>query len=193
MITRRGFLRTTLVAAGMQAGAPAHGSVRSLLAPPIHIIALAGCGEGELFCGALPQRAQRFSLDVGDVLQGLAAGGGADPGCTCLGLTRDSDHLLIRQILIERDSTEIYFGRHQFTRGGWRHDLHAPSTMIASLGRALAAPSAGWPAVVAAHASAIATSPDRREQRIFVSPASPAPTGPDCLVSWAYRLGAAPA
>ncbi|MBI2994764.1 MAG: hypothetical protein HYY48_11410 [Gammaproteobacteria bacterium] len=193
MITRRGFLRTTLVTVGMQAATPAHGSMRSFLVPPIHVIAVAGCGAGEAFCDALSLRAQRFSFDVGEVLQDLEAGHGAEPGSICLGLTRDSDHLLIRQILIERGSAEIYAGTHEIAHDGWRHLLHAPKAVIEPLSAAIIAPGTDWAGAIAAHASGIAAGTGRRTKRTLISPHSRVPAGPTCLVSWAYRVGAAPA
>lgn len=185
MITRRGFLETSLVTLVLPVtvqGRAASGPKSNISA---RIIAISGCLEGERFCNALRAPADRIDSDVGPVLQALA--NDADDFPVYLGLTRDSDYLLIRQVLIERYFREVYRGQHHTRSSLWSHSLAADANVVASLSTALMHGGSNWGKQIAANAPFIAASANRSIRRTITTPRNEMHSGATQLVSWAFR------
>jgi len=186
MFTRREFLQTTLIALAMPAAAaampPAAPGTRARL------IAIGGCLEGDAFCAANLPDVTRVGPDVGEILQLLLRGEHeADVGLYC-GLTRDSDFVLIRQVLLERGLRQAYLGDHVATPTGWRHELRADAQTLERILPAFASDDAAWAGGVAACCGWFARAGRMSAQHVLAnaSYARPAAAATQ-LKSWAFR------
>jgi hypothetical protein len=184
MITRRGFLQTSLVTLALPAAVPLPAGTDTTINPQTRVIITRGCREGELFCSALNAPADVIDSDVGPILQSLIQ---SNDFSLCLGLTRDSDYVLIGQILAERRYQAIYLGQHQVRPGFWRHNLAADTRVVDALGTELARTRSDWASHIAAAASAIAVSTGPAVRLTMSTPRDVLHAGATQLVSWAFR------
>ena len=186
MFTRREFLQTTLIAMAMPATA-----TPNLLAGPkprARLIAIGGCPEGDAFCASHRHDVTRLGPDVGEILQ-LLLGGENESGVSAyFGLTRDSDYVLIRQVLLERGARQIYAGNHMHSTAGWQHELRAGPKTLECIAPAFMAQDATWANELAAHCRLFVNS-EAMTARCALSTVSYArpPGAAVQLKSWAFR------
>lgn len=186
MVTRRRFLRGTLVAT---LGIPVAAAAAPGASAAVHrtrVFVMAGCGEGEAFCDALPVQAEEYGWDIGEMLQAAGSFGAQPDYDFCIGLGRSSDYLPARQVLLEHGLCGIYTGRHDFGGNGWRHELSAGPGVVIDIEAALRTAGASWPAGLAALGNTIARSEGTGSQRILLTAASAQRPRQSHLVSWAF-------
>lgn len=104
-----------------------------------------------------------------------------------VGLTRDSEFVLMSQIAEENGYLLIYQGHHHVQEQGVRHSLSGSPTVVDSLGRKLSEEGGPWPARVAGSLPDICNSTGlTRQEAVFCRHSSPEEV-PAFLVSWVFR------
>ncbi|OGT82226.1 MAG: hypothetical protein A3H91_17865 [Gammaproteobacteria bacterium RIFCSPLOWO2_02_FULL_61_13] len=186
MFTRREFLQTTLIAMAMPvAAAP---NPLAGLNPRARLIAIGGCPEGDAFCAANRYGVTRLGPDVGEILQRLLSGANESEVCAYIGLTRDSDYMLIRQALLERGARELYVGDHMHSTAGWQHELRAGAETLDRIAPAFMPNNATWANELAACCRMYVNAEGMSARRLLATAAYPRPSGSAMqLKSWAFH------
>ncbi len=186
MFTRREFLQTTLIALAMPAAATPNPPAG--LKPRARLIAIGGCPEGDAFCASNLDDVTRLGPDVGEILQLLLSGEHESGVSAYFGLTRDSDYVLIRQVLLERGARQIHAGNHMHSTAGWQHELRAGAKTLDCIAPAFTPKDATWANELAAHCRLIVNSQAMTARCALSTVSYPRPPGAATqLKSWAFR------
>lgn len=187
MLTRRTFLRSTALVLSLPAGRGAitAGGAR------IRVVSDPACADGRRFHRCLASPAVHVGVDEGAYLQGVAADLDRRDIDYLLGLTQNSDFILLSQSLYERGYRMIYEGQHHYESGVIRHRFQADYPLLEALTAGLAAGRRPWSRVLAETVPEWVRSRGlENEADITTQERRPADSR-GFLLSWAFARGAA--
>ncbi len=130
---------------------------------------------------------RRVHIDDGAYLQNVSAMLDEGTSHAIVGLTRDSEFVILQHLAAERGFRRTYLGRHHYQEDGLHHTLSAEGSIPNRLAAMLSANPGEWGRALGANISLIVSSRDEGNTRA-VSTQRPRPVGSaGYLVSWAFR------
>lgn len=189
MLTRRTFLQSTTLALMVPAANKVQAALTNPVADRVQVISDHACRDGRLFHRALPELATRLDVDTWAYLQSIAADMEKHRCDRLLGLTRNSDFILLSQTAYEHGYRLVYQGQHQYLDGSVRHILSADREIVEEVAAALGARGRDWPLALARNVPQLAQS-GRQEARAVTGAAAMRPgDSQGFLLSWAFTRG----
>lgn len=184
MLSRRTFLQTAVLGLSLPAG---NGLCATETAPArARVLTDPACADGRLFHRSLPLQAQCLDVDAGAYLETVATDLGGGRCSFLLGLTRNSDFILLRQTAFEHGYRMIYRGEHHYGGDGIHHVLSADAAIVRELGEALAAGTFHWPRALAGAVPVLARSGATATTATVHAAARRPADSRGFLLSWAF-------
>ena len=189
MLTRRTFLQTTTLALAVPAANKLHATLTTPAAVRLQVITDHACRDGRLFHRALPALAARLDVDAGAYLQSITAGLARHDIDRLLGLTRNSDFILLSQTAYEHGYRLVYQGQHQYLDGSVRHILSADREVVEEVAVALADRGSDWPLALARALPRLTQSGGQAARAVTRAPAMRPADSQGFLLSWVFARG----
>jgi hypothetical protein len=189
MLTRRIFLQTTTLALAVPAANNVHAAFTAPASIRLQVITDPSCRDGRLFHRALPALAAPIDVDAGAYLQSIAADMEKHRCDRLLGLTRNSDFILLSQTAYEHGYRLVYQAQHQYADGSVRHIVTADRAVLDDAAGALAARGRNWPLALARAVPRLARSDGQEARAVTSAPASRPKDSQGFLLSWAFARG----
>jgi len=184
MLSRRTFLQSTALALSRPAG---NALCAAVTAPArLQVITDHACADGRLFRRALPLPAAATGVDAGTYLQSIADALRQQHFDILLGLSRNSDFVLLNQTACEHGYRMIYHGQHHYDAGGIRHTLSADPAVVDEVSEALVADQHIWPRGLAAAIPVLARSGGTAATATLHAAARRPADSQGFLLSWAF-------
>lgn len=189
MLTRRTFLQTTTLVLAVPAAHKVHAALTHPYSDRLQVISDHACRDGRLFHSALPELAARLDVDAGAYLQAIAADLDQHNCERLLGLTRNSDFILLSQTAYEHGYRLVYQGQHQYLDGSVRHILSAGREIVEEVANALAARGRDWPLALARAVPRLAQSGGQEARAVSGAATMRPGDSQGFLLSWAFVRG----
>jgi hypothetical protein len=189
MLTRRTFLQTTSLVLAVPAANKVQAALTNPAADRVQVISDRVCRDGRLFHCDLPALAARLDVDAGAYLQSIAADMEKHRCDRLLGLTRNSDFILLSQTAYEHGYRLVYQGQHQYLDGSVRHILSADREIVEEVADALSARGRDWPLALARAVPRLAQSGGQAARVVARAPAMRPGDSQGFLLSWAFTRG----
>ncbi|MEJ2760026.1 MAG: hypothetical protein P8126_00415 [Gammaproteobacteria bacterium] len=185
MLTRRIFLQSTALVLTLPAGRGVRAAIPTDAAR-IRVISDLSCSDGRRFHRGLATPAVRVGVDEGAYLQGVAADLNRHAVDYLLGLTQNSDFILLRQSLYESGFRMIYQGQHHYEEDVIRHSFQADSPLLEELTAGLAADQRPWSRFLAETVPHWLQSRGPEDDAFITTPGRRPADSRGFLLSWAF-------
>ena len=188
MLTRRLFIQTGAAALlipsrAALALAGADESTRS----PVLAVATDRCPNARRFIAAFGGASDLISEDPGQYLQSITRRLKRRDPSALIGLTQETDYILIAQLASENGYRTVFFGRHRHDQRHLHHVLEASGASVGRLATTLSRAGERWSEELALQAGSMLASTNTRRQFSSSSLQSRPEDSPGQLVSWSIR------
>ena len=124
MLNRRRFMQFTALSVAL----PTDASARQMpltdpLPPNVRVLSSAGLTDCVAFTNALPGACEMLGSDPGEIVQDLCSSPSLQGTAVLMGLTRNSDFMLLSQIAMENGMRLVFHGEHRYGQGRVQHRL----------------------------------------------------------------------